>query len=128
MAPGGQERHSREAQGKSQENAADKNDDNHGVISLPFKKNPGVQGIAGCTDHACATEQSPKFIGLKIVSASSKVNWQKCLISPEKNYLLGFSSLRPLAFSYRLTTSLALFLPMQQLFQTLASEYFEKIY
>jgi len=41
MAPGGQESHSSEAQGKSQENAADKNDDKHGVIFLPLREIPG---------------------------------------------------------------------------------------
>ena len=44
-------------------------------------------GIAGFEDQPFATEQSQKFFGLKIVSASSKVNWQKCLISLEQNYL-----------------------------------------
>ena len=38
IAPDGQESHSREAQGKSQENTADKNNDNHGIISLGLRE------------------------------------------------------------------------------------------
>jgi hypothetical protein len=44
MVPGGQEGHSSEAQSKSQENATGKNDDNHGVISLPLREIPGLWG------------------------------------------------------------------------------------
>jgi len=45
IAPGGQESHSSEAQGKSQENTADKNDDDHDVISLPLGKIPQRWGL-----------------------------------------------------------------------------------
>jgi hypothetical protein len=36
VVPGGHESHGREAQGKSQENAADKNSDDHGITSFSF--------------------------------------------------------------------------------------------
>jgi hypothetical protein len=44
MALGSQERHGGKAQRKSQENAADKNNDNHGVTSLPLREISACKG------------------------------------------------------------------------------------
>jgi hypothetical protein len=43
VVPGGHEGHGREAQGKSQENAADEYSDDHGITSLTIKISSGLK-------------------------------------------------------------------------------------